>query len=152
MSFKHKANMTLSSNCMAFILLAILFLGMSPEALAQGTNITNATNATAASAGEISPITVVMPSGSAAATGGGGYEPDPVTVSPGSNIIWDNQDNALHTATSGDPQTAVLDGIFDTGYVMANQQSDPIPMPTELGEYTYFCTLHPFLTGTVIVQ
>jgi hypothetical protein len=88
MSFKHnKANMTLSSHWMAFILLAILFLGMShPEALAQGTNTTNATNATAASAGEISPITVVMPSGSAAATGGGGYEPDPVTVSLGSSI------------------------------------------------------------------
>jgi plastocyanin len=137
---------------MAFIILTILFFGMShPEALAQGTNTTNATNATAASAGEVSPITVVMPTGSAAATGGGGYEPDPVTVSPGSNIIWDNQDNALHTATSGDPQTAVLDGIFDTGYVMANQQSDPIPMPTEPGDYTYYCTLHPFLTGMVVV-
>jgi len=138
---------------MAFVLLTISFLGMSPpEALAQGTNTTNATNTTAASAGEASQITVIMPAGSAAATGGAGYEPDPVTVSPGSNIIWDNQDNALHTATAGDPQTAVLDGIFDTDYVMANQQSDPIPMPTEPGEYTYFCTLHPFLTGTVIVQ
>lgn len=147
------ANITTVSNFMAFIILTILFVGMSPpEVLAQGTNTTNATNTTAASAGEVSPITVIMPAGSAAATGGGGYEPDPVTVSPGSNIIWDNQDNALHTATSGDPQTAVLDGIFDTGYVMANQQSDPIPMPTEPGEYTYFCTLHPFLTGTVIVQ
>jgi len=149
----NKMNITAASNSMAFVLLTISFLGMShPEALAQGTNTTNATNATAASAGEVSPITVVMPAGSAAATGDGGYEPDPVTVSPGSNIIWDNQDNALHTATSGDPQTAVLDGIFDTGYVTANQQSDPIPMPTEPGEYTYFCTLHPFLTGTVIIQ
>jgi cytochrome c oxidase subunit 2 len=154
MSLKpNKANITTVSNFMAFIILTILFLGMSPpEALAQGTNTTNATNTTAASAGEVSPITVIMPAGSATATGGGGYEPDPVTVSPGSNIIWDNQDSALHTATSGDPQTAVLDGIFDTDYVMANQQSDPIPMPTEPGEYTYFCTLHPFLTGTVIVQ
>jgi cytochrome c oxidase subunit 2 len=145
----NKMNITTASNCMAFILLTISFLGMGPpEILAQGTNTTNATNATTASGG----VTVVMPAGSAAATGGGGYEPDPVTVSPGSNIIWDNQDDALHTATSGDPQTAVLDGIFDTDYVMANQQSDPIPMPTEPGEYTYFCTLHPFLTGTVIVQ
>ena len=147
------ANITLASKYAAFMMLTISFLGMSiSETLAQGTNTTNATNATTASGGEGSPVTVVMPAGSAAATGGGGYEPDPVTVSPGSNIIWDNQDNALHTATSGDPQTAVLDDIFDTGYVMANQQSNPIPMPTEPGEYTYFCTLHPFLTGTVIVQ
>lgn len=140
---------------LAFILLSLPFLGIGSETLAQGTNTTtttNTTNATAASAGEVSPITVVMPAGSAAAVGGGGYEPDPITVSPGSTIVWDNQDNALHTATSGDPQTAVLDDKFDTGYVMANQQSNPIPMPTEPGEYTYFCTLHPFLTGTVVVQ
>ncbi|MGH9912385.1 MAG: cupredoxin domain-containing protein [Nitrososphaeraceae archaeon] len=149
----NKINITTASNCIAFVLLTILFLGISlPEILAQGTNTMNATNATTASGSEGSPVTVVMPAGSAAATGGGGYEPDPVTVSPGSNIIWDNQDNALHTATSGDPQTAVLDDKFDTGYVMANQQSNPIPMPTEPGEYTYFCTLHPFLTGTVVVQ
>jgi cytochrome c oxidase subunit 2 len=140
---------------MAFILLSLPFLGIGSEILAQGTNTTtstNTTNATAASAGEVSPITVVMPAGSAAAVGGGGYEPDSVTVSPGSTIVWDNQDDALHTATSGNPETAVLDDMFDTGYVMANQQSNPIPMPTEPGEYTYFCTLHPFLTGTVIVQ
>jgi cytochrome c oxidase subunit 2 len=147
------ANIALASKCVAFTMLTISFLGMSvSETLAQGTNTTNVTNATTASGGEGSPVTVVMPAGSAAATGGGGYEPDPVTVSAGSSIIWDNQDNALHTATSGDPQTAVLDDIFDTGYIMANQQSNPILMPTESGEYTYFCTLHPFLTGTVIVQ
>lgn len=140
---------------LAFILLSLPFLGIGSEILAQGTNTTtstNTTNATAASAGEVSPITVVMPSGSAAAVGGGGYEPDSVTLSPGSTIVWDNQDDALHTATSGNPETVVLDDMFDTGYVMANQQSNPIPMPTEPGEYTYFCTLHPFLTGTVIVQ
>jgi plastocyanin len=36
--------------------------------------------------------------------------------------------------------------------VGANQQSKPVTMPTEPGEYTYFCTLHPFLVGTVTVQ
>jgi transcription initiation factor TFIIIB Brf1 subunit/transcription initiation factor TFIIB len=41
---------------------------------------------------------------------------------------------------------------IDTGYIAAKQSSDPITMPTQPGEYPYFCTLHPFLTGTVIVQ
>jgi plastocyanin len=81
-----------------------------------------------------------------------GYDSDPVTVSPGAVIVWDNQDNALHTATSGDPTTAVPDGRFDTGLVCAMTQSQPITMPSEPGEYTYFCTLHPFLTGTVVVE
>ena len=85
------------------------------------------------------------------ATSGGGYEPDRVTVSPGGSVIWDNQDNALHTATSGNPETAVTDGKFDSGLIGANQASKPITMPTEPGEYTYFCTLHPFLVGTVTV-
>ncbi|MGH9979298.1 MAG: cupredoxin domain-containing protein [Nitrososphaeraceae archaeon] len=151
---KHKRTFVIAGNGLAFILLSLPFLSVGSETLAQGTNttITNTTNATAASAGEVSPITVVMPAGSAAAVGGGGYEPNPATVSPSNTIVWVNQDNALHTATSGNPETAVLDGLFDTGYVMANQQSNPVPMPTEPGKYTYFCTLHPFLTSAVIVQ
>jgi hypothetical protein len=43
---------------------------------------------------------------------------------PGNTIIWDNQDNALHTATSGNPETATPDGKFDSGYFAANQQSN----------------------------
>ena len=134
---------------MAFVILTIPFLSISPtEILAQGTNETNAAGASDAGG----QVTVVMPAGSATDTSGGvGFEPDPVTVSPGSNIIWDNQDNALHTATSGNPDDGP-DGTFDTGLVAAGEQSEPIQMPTEPGEYAYYCTLHPFLTGTVIVQ
>lgn len=132
---------------MIFVLLAVSVVGMSPsEALAQGTN---ATNATGASEGG-SQTTVVMPLGSSGATSGAGYEPPEVTVSPGAAVTWDNQDNALHTATSG--QSPTPDGKFDSGIVGANQASEPITMPTEPGEYTYFCTLHPFLVGTVTVQ
>jgi hypothetical protein len=66
-------NITIASNFMTLIVLTILFFGMDPsEIQAQGANTTNATNSTAASAGEVSPITVVMPTGSAAANGGGG--------------------------------------------------------------------------------
>jgi plastocyanin len=138
-------------------LLTISFIGIAPsETLAQGTNATNATNATgtanttnAAGGGQ---TTVVMPLGSSAATSGAGYEPPEVTVSPGATVVWDNQDNALHTATSGNPDTATPDGKFDTGIVPPNQPSGPVTMPTQPGEYRYFCTLHPFLVGTVTVQ
>ena len=134
--------------------MAISFVIIGPaEVLAQGTNATNATNASGTTAGGAGgQTTVVMPAGSVDPNSAKGYEPDPVTVSPGSTIVWDNQDNALHTATSGDPTTAVPDGKFDTGMVGAMTQSQPTAMPTEPGEYTYFCTLHPFLVGTVTVQ
>src|ERR687890_2629311 len=131
---------------MIFVLLAVSVVGMSPsEALAQGTN------ATGASEGG-SQTTVVMPLGSSGATSGAGYEPPEVTVSPGATVVWDNQDNALHTATSGNPDTATPDGKFDTGIVPPNQPSGPVTMPTQPGDYIYFCTLHPFLVGTVTVQ
>ena len=131
---------------MISVLLTVSFLGISPsETQAQGTNATNAT-----SAGGGGETTVVMPLGSSASTSGAGYEPPTVTVSPGASVIWDNQDNALHTATSGESPTP--DGKFDSGLIGANQLSKPVTMPSEPGEYKYFCTLHPFLVGTVTVQ
>ena len=137
---------------MLSVLLAITFVGIGPsETLAQETNTTNATGAAnATSAGGGGQTTVVMPLGSSAATSGAGYEPPTVTVSPGGSVIWDNQDNALHTATSGESPTP--DGKFDSGLIGANQASKPVTMPAEPGEYKYFCTLHPFLVGTVTVQ
>ena|SRR5919109_31253 len=135
------------------VLLTISFVGINPsETLAQETNATNATaaNATGTAGGGGGQTTVVMPLGSSAATSGAGFEPHEVTVSPGATIVWDNQDNALHTATSGKSPNA--DGKFDSGLVGAKQKSKPVTMPTEPGEYPYFCTLHPFLTGTVVVQ
>jgi plastocyanin len=137
---------------MLFSLLVLSFVGIGPsETLAQETNTTNATGAAnATSAGGGGQTTVVMPLGSSAATSGAGYEPPEVTVSPGATVMWNNKDNALHTATSGESPTP--DGKFDSGIVGANQQSKPVTMPTEPGEYKYFCTLHPFLQGTVIVQ
>lgn len=137
-----------------FALLAILFVGIGPSAiLARGTNASNATaRKVIGTAGDGGQNTVVMPFGSSSATGGQGYEPDQITVSPGASVTWDNQDNALHTATSGNPDTATPDDKFDTGIVGANQQSKPVMMPTQPGDYIYFCTLHPFLVGTVTVQ
>ena len=140
---------------MISIILTISFVGILPsETLAQGTNTTSTTNVTstgnATSAGAGGETTVVMPLGSSAATSGAGYEPSEVTVSPGATVIWDNKDNALHTATSGESPTP--DGKFDSGIVGANQQSKPVTMPTEPGEYNYFCTLHPYLRVTLIVQ
>jgi cytochrome c oxidase subunit 2 len=136
---------------MIFVLLAVSFIGVGPsETLAQGTNATNATGASGGAGG--AAVTVVMPLGSSAATAGKGYDPDPVTVPAGGTVIWKNDDNALHTATSGNAATATPDGKFDTGYITAKQSSKPITMPTQSGEIPYFCTLHPFLTGTVTVQ
>jgi plastocyanin len=152
MKFRQFERSIIIGASMVSVLLTVSILGISPtETMAQGTNATNATgaaNATGTAGG--GENTVVMPLGSSASTSGAGYEPPTITVSAGGTVIWDNQDNALHTATSGESPTP--DGKFDTGLIGANQESKPVTMPTEPGEYKYFCTLHPFLEGTVTVQ
>jgi plastocyanin len=77
------------------------------------------------------------------------YNPSEVTAKSGSTVTWNNEDSALHTATSGKDVTP--DGKFDTSIIAPGQSSQPVTMPTEQGEYPYFCTLHPWMTGTVIV-
>jgi plastocyanin len=78
------------------------------------------------------------------------YVPPQTTAKPGSTITWNNEDSAIHTATSG--RDATPDGKFDTSLISPGQSSKSITMPNEPGEYSYFCTLHPWMTGTVEVQ
>jgi hypothetical protein len=47
-------------------------------------------------------------------------------ASPGATVIWDNQDNGTHTATSGNHDTETPDGKFDIGLVGANEMSKPV--------------------------
>ena len=91
-----------------------------------------------------------MPFGSLKQTFSTGYDSIVETVSPGTEVIWVNQDTVVHAATSGSPSRP--DGKFDTGLVGANQTSKPIMMPLQPGEYRYFCTMDPLLGGTIIVQ
>ena len=71
-------------------------------------------------------------------------------MNPGQKVTWKNDDTAIHTATSG--QGAPPDGKFDTSLVPPGQSSKPITMPTQPGQYPYFCSLHPWMTGTVTVK
>lgn len=141
-----------------FVLLMISFVDLRYfETLAQETNakgnLTNATsriNEMSSNESRAGQITIVMPLGSSKQTVPTGYDPSVVTVSPRARVIWDNQDTVVHAATSGN--SSMPDGKFDTGLVDANQTSEPISMPLQSGEYRYFCPLHQFLTGTIIVQ
>ena len=135
---------------MILVLLGLISVCITlPEILAQGTNDINATETTN---GEVNQATVVIPFGSSASVGGLGFEPVFIAVSPGATVVWDNQDNGTHTATSGIPDTETPDGKFDTGSIDPSQKSKPVTMPTEPGSYNYFCTLHPHHFATVIVE
>ena len=78
------------------------------------------------------------------------FVPTEVKVKAGETLTWKNEDTAIHTATSG--KDATPDGKFDTSLISPAQSSKPQTMPSEPGEYSYFCTLHPWMTGKVIVS
>ncbi|MBM2852910.1 MAG: hypothetical protein HW420_1457 [Candidatus Nitrosotenuis sp.] len=76
------------------------------------------------------------------------FIPSTVTTSVGSTVIWTNDDSAAHTVTSG---TAVNgpDGVFDSSILMSGKTFEHTF--DEAGSYDYFCVVHPWMTGKVIV-
>jgi len=63
-------------------------------------------------------------------------------------VSWKNVDSAAHTVTSGSPNNH--DGNFDSGMMMVNQSWEFTF--TDSGEYDYYCVLHPWMTGKIIVN
>ena len=76
------------------------------------------------------------------------YLPHQVEISPGESVFWDNIDSAAHTVTSGTP--GLPDGVFDSGMIMSGGYFEFIF--TNPGEYPYYCMVHPWMTGKVIVE
>jgi plastocyanin len=108
-------------------------------------------NITSSNATSVLPTTTVsIAQGSQSPNNPEFYVPAEITVKPGETVTWKNDDTAIHTATSGQDMTP--DGKFDTGFVPPRQSSKSIAMPTQPGEYPYFCTLHPWMKGTVTVE
>ena len=64
-------------------------------------------------------------------------------------VSWKNADTAAHTITSGTEEEGP-DGIFDSGLFAPGQIFEF--QFTELGEYPYFCIVHPWMTGLVDVE
>ena len=70
------------------------------------------------------------------------FEPAVITVSRGDTVVWRNKDPFPHTATAN--------GAFDS-HAIAGGKSWRFNARAA-GEYTYICTLHPNMKGTLIVR
>lgn len=77
------------------------------------------------------------------------FVPAEVTVDVGGEVTWSNDDTAGHTVTSGTLDNGP-DGKFDSSLFMAGKTFSQ--KFEETGEFPYFCVVHPWMTGTVIVQ
>lgn len=74
--------------------------------------------------------------------GSNSFSPNPVEVKVGETVTWINDDSGRHTVTS-------KDGVFDSG-MMGKGQSFSYTF-NKAGEYSYHCSPHPNMAGTVVV-
>ncbi len=84
----------------------------------------------------------------------GCYTPNILTVDVGHIVTMTNTDSTgIHTFTSGtvDGFAPSPDGIFDSGMLMKPGDSWDYSADT-VGEFPYFCTLHVWMQGVLIVQ
>jgi predicted secreted protein with PEFG-CTERM motif len=87
------------------------------------------------------------------------YIPSEVTVDVGGEVTWSNDDIAAHTVTAGNQAGMKTDEVgvkypggngFDSNLFMAGEAFSH--KFDAAGEYPYFCMVHPWMVGTVIVQ
>lgn len=80
------------------------------------------------------------------------FIPYEVTIDVGGQVTWTNDDTLPHTVTNGDLSVDPdnVGTVFDSSLLMAgNTFSHKFDAA---GEYPYFCMVHPWMVGTVIVQ
>ena len=66
-------------------------------------------------------------------------------------VTWYNTDNAAHTVTSGTPDDGP-DGLFDSSVIMAGSEyTKDFESGFSDGLYDYYCVVHPWMTGTIII-
>ncbi|ABK77270.1 conserved hypothetical protein [Cenarchaeum symbiosum A] len=75
--------------------------------------------------------------------------PSDVIIEQGDEITWINEDMFFHTVTSG-VGIGEEDNLFDSGSVERGESYSRI-FHEEPGDYPYFCSVHPWHTGTITV-
>ena len=114
------------------------YLVVLPNAAYQSTSTTMSTNSTSPATAQVSILA------GAAYPNSTGFSPSTITVVIGVNntVQWVNNDTAPHTVTA-------TDHSFDSGNL--NPGDTWTYTFTKPGTYSYVCTYHPWMMGTVIV-
>ena len=99
---------------------------------------TPTTPTTPSSGGNGTPVAIV---GGASVLTTTAFSPSPVTIAVGGSVTWTNNDNTAHTTTGSTWNSGSIapGGKYTTTFSTA-------------GSYTYHCSIHPGMTGTVTVQ
>jgi plastocyanin len=71
------------------------------------------------------------------------FGPGTITVAAGTTVTWTNRDDIPHTVVADDK--SFKSKVLDTDEKFSYTFSKP-------GTYPYFCSVHPKMTGKVVVQ
>ena len=86
------------------------------------------------------------------------YIPYEVVINDGEEVTWSNDDTVPHTVTSGLTEGHYMsgdfgpDGLFDSSLFMAGNTFSVKFDNFEPGKYPYYCMVHPWMIGFVIVE
>jgi plastocyanin len=73
------------------------------------------------------------------------FVPPALKISRGTRVIWINRDDIPHTIVSSSGPQAFRSPPLDTDEKFSMQFD-------QRGEYRYFCSIHPMMTATIVVQ
>lgn len=124
----------------------LLVVGVLAASCGGGTTATTAGSVTTAGSGTTvgAPTTSGGGSGGAAVTiKGSAFDPATVTIKVGETVTWTNQDSPTHTVVGDNNE--FKSGNLATGATFSFKFDTA-------GTYAYHCSIHPSMTGTVIVQ
>jgi len=71
------------------------------------------------------------------------FGPQTLTVPVGTTVTWTNKDDIPHTTVS-------TDGVFKSKVMDTDEQFSY--KFTKAGTYSYYCSVHPKMTGKVVMQ
>ena len=73
------------------------------------------------------------------------FSPATLEVPVGTTLRWVNDDDVPHTVLGSDQGSVIRSPALDTSDSYSLVMSQP-------GTYQYFCSLHPHMTGTIVVK
>jgi plastocyanin len=76
-----------------------------------------------------------------------GFRPRALELKVGTAVVWSNEDEIEHTATSGSVEAR--DSLFDLP--LAHKGARAAFTFNKPGTYAYFCARHPFMRGEIHV-
>jgi len=124
--------MKMSTLSSLFVLMSVVsMIAIAPSAFAEDVTVTNA------------------PGSSTPGCEPNCFVPSTVTIEVGDTVTWDNTDTAAHTATGGTAADGPS-GVFDSSLIMAGGSYSYTA--DTAGTFDYFCMVHPWMEGTIIVE